>query len=457
MFIFTGPTISPSEASAELKAVYLPPAAEGDVYRVALHRPQAIGIIDGYFQSVPTVRHKEILWAMSCGIHVFGSASIGALRAAELLPFGMEGVGAVFELYRDGVFEDDDEVAVAHGPAETGFVSASEAMVNIRQTLRKAERLGIISAELRVSLEKIGKELFYPDRSYSMVLRHALENGSPQAELTSLQRWLPNNRVNQKRDDALLMLRVIRHRLEQGLCRKIVSYSFEQTVMWQSAQREAGELRFDSNRHGDSVTLESLLDELRLEGPKYKEHRKEALRRFFALRDAERLRLNVDAQRKRTAEVEFRQERDLLDTAALKNWMNNNDLSEHQFDTLMIDEARVKWVQKLAEFASRSRLPEQLRLSGDYPRLVARAAHKNGLLQSMRMLNPRLESVGLTYGELIRWYFEKVLGRAVPADIDKYARDLGFASPDVFRRALLKEYLYQRYESRNETSSERFV
>ena len=82
VFIFTGPTISPAEASAELKAVYLPPAAEGDVYRVALHRPQAIGIIDGYFQSVPTVRHKEILWAMSCGIHVFGSASIGALRAA---------------------------------------------------------------------------------------------------------------------------------------------------------------------------------------------------------------------------------------------------------------------------------------------------------------------------------------------------------------------------------------
>ena len=41
----------------------------------------------------------------------------------------MEGVGAVFELYRDGILEDDDEVAVAHGPAETGFVSASEAMV----------------------------------------------------------------------------------------------------------------------------------------------------------------------------------------------------------------------------------------------------------------------------------------------------------------------------------------
>jgi hypothetical protein len=456
VFIFTGPTISPAEAGAELKAVYLPPAAEGDVYRAALHRPQAIGIIDGYFQSVPTVRHKEILWAMSCGIHVFGSASIGALRAAELFPFGMEGIGAVFELYRDGIFEDDDEVAVAHGPAETGFVSASEAMVNIRQTLRKAERVGAISTELRVNLEKSGKELFYPDRNYSTMLRHALENGSSQAELTKLEQWLPNNRVNQKRDDALLMLRVIRDKLEQGLRRKTVSYSLEQTVMWQSAQRQAGELRFDSNGHGDSVTLESLLDELRLEGPKYKEHRNEALRRFFALREAERRRLNVDAKRKRTTEAEFRQERDLVDADALKHWMTDNDLSSHQFDTLMIDEARVKWVQKLAEVAARNCLPEQLRLSGDYPRLVARAAHKDGLLHSMQMRTPRLESVGLTYGELLRWYFEKVLGHTVPADVDKYARDLGFASPDAFRRALLKEYLYQRHERRNEISSERF-
>ena len=117
VYVFTGPTISASEANRELDAIYLPPAAEGDVCLVTLQRPHAIGIIDGYFQSVPTVRHKEILWAMSRGIHVFGSASIGALRAAELAAFGMEGVGTIFELYRDGVLEDDDEVAIAHGPA----------------------------------------------------------------------------------------------------------------------------------------------------------------------------------------------------------------------------------------------------------------------------------------------------------------------------------------------------
>src|ERR1700693_6209837 len=134
VYVFVGPTISPEEAGGELEAVYLPPAAEGDVYRVTLKRPQAIGIIDGYFQSIPTVRHKEILWAMSRGIHVFGSASIGALRAADLVAFGMVGGGAIFEAYRDGVLEDDDEVAVAHALAENCYRTGSDAMVNIRAT-----------------------------------------------------------------------------------------------------------------------------------------------------------------------------------------------------------------------------------------------------------------------------------------------------------------------------------
>ena len=36
VYIFTGPTISASEATCELDAIYLPPVAEGDVYRVAV-------------------------------------------------------------------------------------------------------------------------------------------------------------------------------------------------------------------------------------------------------------------------------------------------------------------------------------------------------------------------------------------------------------------------------------
>ncbi|MBA2743600.1 MAG: hypothetical protein H0U43_04700 [Chthoniobacterales bacterium] len=453
VYVFTGPTISPAEASGQLDAVYLPPASEGDVYRVTVKRPQAIGIIDGYFQSTPTVRHKEILWAMSRGIHVFGSASIGALRAAELNAFGMEGVGTIFEFYRDGLLEDDDEVAIAHGPAEVGFAAGSEAMVNIRQTLRKAEVDGVISTDLRTALEKIGKELFYPDRSYPALLSCASGCGMPETELERLRQWLPQGRVNQKREDALNMLRLMRQRLEQVLEPKIVSYSFEHTSMWDSAWRHCGELRFDSNDHANVVVPESVLNELRLEGKEYRQHSFMALERFFAIRQADRLGITVTKNCRKEAELAFRQERDLAAAAQLEQWINDNGLSHDDFDTLMRDEARVSSVRKLAQAASVTFLPDQLRLSGDYPRLLARAEAKERLLESFGLKHPCLKNADLTENQLLRWYFEDVLGQSVPQD-NSYSRNLGFASPDAFRRALLKEYLYRLLKDQTKGGAE---
>jgi hypothetical protein len=454
VYVFTGPTISASEASRELEAVYLPPAAEGDVYRVTLQRPRAIGIIDGYFQAVPTVRHKEILWAMSRGIHVFGSASIGALRAAELAAFGMEGVGTIFESYRDGVLEDDDEVAIAHGPAEVGFLAGSEAMVNIRQTLRRAELLGVISKKLRASLEKAAKEMFYPERNYPLLLRCASGCGLPKAQLDRLRQWLPQNGVNQKRQDAVAMLRLMRKRLVRGLKPKKISFCFEHTVMWESAWRQYGDLRFDSNAQPSMATLGPLLDELRLEGEQSRQHSLMALERFFAIQEAERLGMTVSNEGKGRTEIVFRRERGLVDAAQVEQWMNDNDLNDHQFDALMMDEARVRWVHERAQFASLSCLPEQLRLSGDYPRLAARAVAKDRLLESLGLKNPCLENADLTENQLLRWYFEELLRRAVPGDPNSYARNLGFASPDDFRRALLKEYLYRRFEHQGKNGPE---
>jgi len=154
--LFAGPTLRPEEVRSFGAAECLPPVRHGDVYRVASRRrPRAIGIIDGVFQHVPSVWHKEILWAMANGIHVFGAASMGALRAAELHSFGMVGVGRIFEAYRSGAlepygdapFEDDDEVAVIHGPPETGYVALSEAMVNIRATLAEAASAARLAAQ----------------------------------------------------------------------------------------------------------------------------------------------------------------------------------------------------------------------------------------------------------------------------------------------------------------------
>jgi len=238
VYVFAGPTLTAEAVRAEIDAVHLPPAAGGDIYRAARDGPAAIGLIDGYFERMPSVWHKEILWAMSQGIHVFGAASMGALRAAELAAFGMEGVGAIFEAYRDGRLEDDDEVAVAHAGAEDGYRSLSEPMVNIRATLVAAEEAAVVSAATRGALEQIAKELFYPERSYPLVLQRAAVLGVAAGEIDAMRAWLPQGRVDQKRIDAIAMLRLMSGRLLEGLPRKQVRFTLEQTEYWARIERD---------------------------------------------------------------------------------------------------------------------------------------------------------------------------------------------------------------------------
>jgi hypothetical protein len=260
VYIFLGPTLSAAEAQTELDAVYLPPAGQGDVYRLAAFRPNVIGLVDGYFESVPAVWHKEILWAMLQGVHVYGSASIGALRAAELSDFGMVGVGAVFEAFRDGLLEEDDEVAVQHAPSETDFLRLSEPMVNIRCTVRAAADANIIDASTCNALIDLAKSRFYPERNYQTLLRDASAAGLPAAQLTALRDWLPVGQIDRKRLDALEMLRRIRLDLASGLAPKKVQYHFEYTYHWDQCWRTAE--ASDPNRPGSPTLFEDVLEEL---------------------------------------------------------------------------------------------------------------------------------------------------------------------------------------------------
>jgi hypothetical protein len=448
VYVFTGPTISAAEAGRELRAIYLPPAAEGDVYRAALQHPQAIGIIDGYFQSVPAVRHKEILWAMTRGVQIFGSASMGALRAAELTSFGMEGVGKIFEFYRDGVLEDDDEVTVVHGPMDLGYPVASEAMVNIRQTLAEAQKCGVISEKVRIGLEAIGKKLFYPDRNYRLILRLAAECGFSQTQLQRLEKWLPRNRVDQKKRDAIAMLRVMHQRLKSGMKPKQISYTFEHTVMWETAMQHSGGPKMLPHARSTVVDLDAVLDELRLKSGEYHRYCRLARERFLAIRETDRLRVTVGPTRRKKTELEFRRQHGLNQATDLARWMRENDLTKSEFKALITDEAQINWLKDRAHVASLRFILQQLRLSGHYRGVMARATAKRRLLESMGLNNFSLRDAGLTVNELWRWHFEKVLKVPVPKNITAYARSLGYLTVDAFRRALLREYLFRRFEDR---------
>lgn len=237
--IFAGPSLPPTARTHLPGVAWLPPAAQGDFFAAARTGPAAIGLIDGYFGSVASVWHKEVLWALDHGIHVYGAASIGALRAAELAAFGMHGVGAIFTAYHDGTLEDDDEVALLHGPAETGYVSLSEPMVNFRASFAAAVHDGVLAEAQSRLLIGSGKKLFYQERRLPAVITAAERRGLPANVSANLNAWWPNGRVDQKRLDALALQDRIAGHLENPPPPFAPAWRFAHTAQWEAVRRRA--------------------------------------------------------------------------------------------------------------------------------------------------------------------------------------------------------------------------
>ncbi|MEH1031221.1 TfuA-like protein [Micromonospora profundi] len=203
--VFIGPSLPADEVARLLPdAVVLPPVAHGDLLRLDVGPGDRVLVVDGFFLQHPPVRHREILDLLDSGVTVAGAASMGALRAAELWPFGMRGVGEVFQLYRDGVVTGDDEVAVVHGPAEEGHRTLSEPLVNIRVALRRAVADGVLSDAEAALLLDLGRELPFRRRSYRALERTAPPEAAPVVD--RFLTWHRRDPSDAKGADARLLL-----------------------------------------------------------------------------------------------------------------------------------------------------------------------------------------------------------------------------------------------------------
>nr|WP_281352112.1 TfuA-like protein [Paracoccus aestuariivivens] len=171
------------------------------------HTPKTIALIDGVFAQSPAVRHKEILWAMSRGVHVYGAASMGAIRAAELEDFGMIGYGKIFRWYRRTPFADDADVAVAMAPAQLGSFPLGVALIDVRLTLKKAARLRIIDSRLQLALETLARSIHYTEMTYQKLLSNAVINGIRPSDLDRITNWLTDGRIQQKSADAIALFK----------------------------------------------------------------------------------------------------------------------------------------------------------------------------------------------------------------------------------------------------------
>lgn len=205
--IFTGPSLHPAEAATLLDATYLPPVKRGDLARLLAWQPSTVGIIDGEFYQSLAVTPKEVLALLEAGVAVYGAASMGALRAVELHRHGMIGVGSVFRLFRKGVLNADDEVALVYS-GET-YQAVSEPLINTRYALRAAVRRGLLTRTEAGEIVSRVKSVYFPERTRQLVLSIAREVAGGE-RTKSLRAFLATEAPDVKRRDARLLLARIR-------------------------------------------------------------------------------------------------------------------------------------------------------------------------------------------------------------------------------------------------------
>jgi hypothetical protein len=213
--IYVGPSLAVQDARQVLEADYRPPIRRGDIDALmkSAAPPRIVGVVDGKFFQSFAISPKEMLPAMEAGITLLGSSSMGALRAVELHPFGMIGVGRIFQMFHSGQLMADDEVAMVFDADNAQALSVP--MVNIRVALESATREGIISAESERTLLGLIQAVYFPERTYPMMLKLA-EGKVSEPERAALRDYLKTRAPDAKRDDALLLLREVQ-RLSSAL------------------------------------------------------------------------------------------------------------------------------------------------------------------------------------------------------------------------------------------------
>lgn len=202
--VFLGPSLDRRTAQELVDGWILPAAKRGDITAAVTGGARLITLIDGVFFQDNAVGHREILSALENGVRVIGSSSMGALRAAELDVLGMEGVGVIYGLYRDGLLTSDDEVALVYDPV-TG-TALSEPLINIRCTLKRAKAEGVIGQKTAAVLLATASSLYFPDRVWDRILEEA---GSllPADEIRKIGEYVSSHAVDQKREDAIAALK----------------------------------------------------------------------------------------------------------------------------------------------------------------------------------------------------------------------------------------------------------
>lgn len=428
--VFCGPSVSADEVTATINADVRPPAGQGDIYLAARERPWAIALIDGVFDQRLAVAHKEILWALSRGIRVYGAASMGALRAAELHRFGMEGIGTIFEAYQSGELTGDDEVAVIHGPSDAGYMVMTVAMVDVRATMTAAIAAEVLSATDAEAVTGRARDIFYFERTWSEIFAQA-SGVIGEAAASRLASFVETAAVPQKREDARALLRHLADLKPYDSAPLPVDWRFEPTSAWQEIVRRA-EAR--APLQVDDPALARILEEARVCADAERLVGRAWVR---CLASATRDPREPNDDEVAEASARFRRPKGLFEPEHFMTFLRAQRI--HDSQGYFEDQARTDHIRRRYSGRLDPALLAEVQAEALYPRMAERAARKWSCLVRRGLEAPRLEDVDLPEPALLGWFFHRLGHRRVPSDLAGFSRSLGFKSERAFVEALRRE------------------
>jgi hypothetical protein len=437
--VFLGPSLPLQEARKILpSATFRGPAEQSDIVTaVEAYGARAIGLIDGTFRQNLSVWHSEVCYALSRGVRVYGSSSMGALRAAETARYGTIGVGRVFEWYSDGTITRDDEVALAHGDQESGYVKMSEPLVNVRASLIEAVLRRELDKTALIAAVDAAASLFFPERTIPAILQRCSENGLSREVVLAVQRALTVRYVDVKRDDARALLAQVKADMEGDASPRPV------TPQWNFSHPYVFETLYNHDRRivrdGNEVSLQLVAEHLALHSTNFDEIRRAALNHALVVFLGGLLQVTATAEEIALERSNLLEVHD-MDDEAVQKWLKDNDLNESDFSQFLREAAVCRrlhrWILSNRGLDRGTRyFLDELRRRGHYTEWASRAAAESSCAAAYSE-EPEYELLRTKDPDELAKEHANATAVRITGDVRIWAADAGFDGPEGLREGL---------------------
>jgi hypothetical protein len=363
--------------------------------------------------------------------------------------FGTIGIGTIYEWYRDGTINADDEVALVHGDEESRFQPLSEPLVNIRASMMHAVAEGLLNSEFGEKVIEIAQSLYYPNRLVSTILQRCRDLNFPASELRAVEQALSTGYVDLKKADARELLKRIADVLAGSVERPVPPrFEFSRSSVFETLYN------LDRKIHvaGEAVSQQDIVEHVALNCPDFQHLRRSALDRstvfFFGMLLGIRVRQDeIVAER----EV-FCDERGLNSPADLSQWLRSAALSESDLWEYLTQEAVCRrlrrWAVTARSFDRGSRaLLDELRMRGVFDHWARETAEAAAIVAVYKnqpeYLNVSSEDPAALAGRLAAFGKARVKG-----DARLWAEDAGFDGADGLAEAIRRSVIFNDIRAR---------